>query len=112
MVTFITTAPTLSEGMPARPLTCRSRVDCAIRAPVPANAPSFVEAPLRVSRMRAGDTGFSSDAAGNQPTTSAIKSVEPAELKIDTDPLPLARARTRFGRVWPATKLTFDASGR
>src|SRR5579883_704533 len=85
--TFSTTAPTPELGMPARPVTGKSSSAAGPSAPAPAYCPSMVDMPGRVSNRRAGTKGVNSDAAGNQPATSAISSVLPLELKKATLPL-------------------------
>src|SRR5712692_11362177 len=46
------------------------------------------------------------------PKRSTTTSVDPVGLKIETDPVELSVATTRFGIVCPALKFRSDASGR
>ncbi len=65
-----------------------------------------------MSNNRAGCNDVNDAAVGNQPTTSAIRSVEPAELNRVTLPSTPTLAMTRFGIDSPGTKFRFDANGR
>src|SRR5580765_288997 len=106
-----TTAPTPEPGTPPRPVTVRSSSAPVPMAPMPANWPSLVPAPERVSSRRAGVSAVSSDAAGNQPTTSAIRWVFPLELYRATWPFAPTLTIARFATVWPGTKLMLEARG-
>jgi len=58
-----------------------------------------------------GVNGDASGASPYQPTTSKITCVCPMALKTSTLPPAPTFTVTRFGTVWPAAKLRFDASG-
>ena len=73
--------------------------------------------PVRVSRMRAGTSGWKRPALPvpvpeYQPATSATTWVLPAGLKKLTLPLAPTFTTTRFDTVWFGTKLRLLARGR
>src|SRR5690348_10826047 len=79
-VTFNTIVATPDAGTKPRPATSRSVVASAPIAPPPAARPSIVVVPGRVSRSRAGTSGWSPALSANQPTMSTSRCVLPLSL--------------------------------
>src|SRR6478735_7960648 len=65
-VTFNATVPTPDAGTPPRPVTERFNVWPGPTLPTPANSPSTVAAPARVSNRRAGTSDVYPASVGNQ----------------------------------------------
>ena len=75
--------------------------------------------PVLVSMILAGGSGRRrpapplAGAAATHPSTSATRSIAPGEpLNRLTFPFEPSAVTTRFGTVWPGTKLRLEANGR